>query len=117
MTSRLIVAALVSSLEASPETCETFHHFFVDKVHESTYPTIFTCPVDQYLLLCCFPSFHSQKTLLADMKSSGSPMDALPPHLFKEVFPSVGSSILDIVHSSFTSHVVPATLNMLVYNH
>lgn len=40
------------------------------------------------------------------LKPSGSPHDPVPPPLFKEVFPTVGPSVL-AVNSSLSSGVVP----------
>ena len=48
------------------------------------------------------------------MKLSGSATDALLPLLLKDVLPSVGSYILDIINSSLTSSVVPVAFKHVV---
>ena len=40
-------------------------------------------------------------------KTSGSPCDIVPPGLLKEVFPTLGPHILNIINSSLTSGQVP----------
>lgn len=41
------------------------------------------------------------------MKPFGSPADAMPPHLFREVLGIIGPSVLAIVNSSLSSGTVP----------
>ena len=101
-------------MEASPAVCENFLHFFIDKVSSAKAlispstndPSIsFTCSAvfDQFepVTLSCL-----QETV-GQLRPSGSPNDAVPPRLFKEVFPTVGTSLLTIINSSLCSGVVP----------
>jgi hypothetical protein len=41
------------------------------------------------------------------LKPSGTPSDAIPPKLFKEVFPTIGPSVTAVINSSLSSGVVP----------
>ncbi len=45
--------------------------------------------------------------IVGHLKPSGSPYDAVPPRFVKEVFPTVGPSVLAVVNSSLSSGVVP----------
>lgn len=67
---------------------------------------------------CLFPAqlfFHQFEpvsiTVLTEvfrqMKRSGFPVDVIPAWLFKEDFPSTGTSVLAITISSITSSVAP----------
>jgi len=47
------------------------------------------------------------KDTVSHMKPSGSPADAIPPHLFKEVLATIGPSVLEIVNSSLSSDTAP----------
>ena len=42
------------------------------------------------------------------MKLSSSPSDAMPPHVFKEAFTTLGLSVLAIVDSSDITSVAPS---------
>lgn len=100
-TSDSVLNALqTASLEASPETFNTF--FLV------TTRVLITNPASD-------PSVSHQfqpVTLsnLADVVSksnpSGSPRDAVPPHLFKKIFPSIGQLVLKIIIASLFSFFV-----------
>ena len=56
------------------------------------------------LSLWLFPFY---RRLLVIQWSSGSPNDAVPPRLFREVFPTVGQSVIALINSSLSSGVVP----------
>ena len=45
--------------------------------------------------------------IVGHLKPSGSLNDAVPPQLFKEVFPTVGPSVIALINSSLSSGVVP----------
>ena len=45
--------------------------------------------------------------IVKHLKPSGSPADIVPSRLFKEVFQTVGPSLLEIINSSLSSGVVP----------
>ena len=93
--------------------CEKFLDFFVDKVKFTRtlippfYMAHLLMSAALLFLIILSLSLPFLKDIIGHMKLSGSHMDALPSHLLKEVLPSVGSSILDIVNSSVTSRVVP----------
>lgn len=48
------------------------------------------------------------------LKPSGSTHDAVPPRLFKEVFSTVGPSVLAVVNSSLILGVVPKNVKYAV---
>ena len=52
--------------------------------------------------------------LVSHIKPSGSPYDAVPPHFFKEIFSSIGKSVLTIINSSLSSGVVPVSFKHAV---
>ena len=52
--------------------------------------------------------------IVGRFKPSGSPDDAVPPRLFKEVFPTIGSSVTTVIISSLSSGVVPENFNHAV---
>ncbi|XP_034562467.1 uncharacterized protein LOC117829052, partial [Notolabrus celidotus] len=52
--------------------------------------------------------------LVDHLQPSGSPCDAVSPRLFKEVFPSIGQSVLAIINSSLSSGIVPLSFKHAV---
>ena len=108
-------------LEASPETCNNFLHFFIDKVVtiRALIPPPASDPSDSVPCLAVFNDFEPVTlSLLEDVvghiKPSGSPHDALPPRLFKEVLPCIGQSVLAIINSSLSSGAVPVSFKHAV---
>ncbi|XP_051939816.1 uncharacterized protein LOC127612987 [Hippocampus zosterae] len=100
--------------DSSPEMCNRFLQFFIDKV--STARTrVSNTASDPSVHVPCSAVLNSFDTLslalLKDVvrqtKPSGSPCDSLPPRFFQEVLPSVGASVLDIINSNLSSGVVP----------
>lgn len=59
-------------------------------------------------------TFSFLEEVVGHLKPSGSPNDAVPPRLFKEVFPTVGPSVVAVINSSLTSGVVPEILKHAV---
>ena len=53
-------------------------------------------------------SLQDLTTLVTSMKSSSSPLDILPTSMLKEVFSSVGPSLLSIINTSIASGSVPS---------
>lgn len=51
---------------------------------------------------------------VSQLKPSGSPIDPVPPHLFKEVFPTVGPYVHCFKNSSLSSGVVPVSFKHAV---
>ena len=103
-----------NGFDASTEICERFVHFFTDKI-VSTRACISQPSYDPSIPLPCTSVFSQfepvslsiLKDTVSHMKPSGSPADAIPPHLFKEVLATIGPSVLEIVNSSLPSGTVP----------
>ncbi len=101
-------------MEASPAVCENFLHFFIDKV-SSTRALISPSAYDPSISVTCSAVFNqfepvtlsSLQEIVGHMKPSGSPNDAVPARLFKEVFPTVGPYVTAVINSSLCSGVVP----------
>lgn len=99
---------------ASTEICERFLHFFTNKVI-STRAAIPQPSFDPSIPLPCTSVFvHFEPVSLpvlndtvSHMKPSGSPTDAIPPRLFKEVLATIGPHVLEIIDSSLSSGTVP----------
>uniref|UniRef100_A0A3P9MP71 Reverse transcriptase domain-containing protein n=1 Tax=Oryzias latipes TaxID=8090 RepID=A0A3P9MP71_ORYLA len=96
------------------ETCETFLRFFVDKVNNVRAlisppgfdpSVVVSCPVtfDQFEPVTLSVLYETVKHL----KPSGSPSDAIPPRLFKEVITTLGPAVLAVVNGSLSSGVFP----------
>lgn len=107
--------------EASPETCNSLLHFFFDKV--ATARALISTPAsdtsDPAPCLAVFEkseplSLTALEDVVDQIKPSGSPCDAVPPHFFKEVFPSIGQSVLAVITSSLSSGIVPQSLQHAV---
>ncbi|CAJ1061240.1 RNA-directed DNA polymerase from mobile element jockey [Xyrichtys novacula] len=100
--------------DASTEICEKFLHFFSDKIM-STRAFISQPSYDPSAPLhpsSVFSKFESVslsilKDIVSHMKPSGSPADAIPPRLFKEVLATIGPNVLNIVNCSLSSGTVP----------
>ncbi|XP_013859206.1 RNA-directed DNA polymerase from mobile element jockey [Austrofundulus limnaeus] len=105
---------LSASFEASPDSCNNFAKFFVEKV-ETIRSSIPHSPVDTSPIVSVSETLTQFKPIslsllnkvVGHMKPSGSPVDPIPPSLFKEVLPSTGPAILNIINSSITTSVVP----------
>ncbi len=101
-------------VDASSAVCENFLHFFIDKV-TSTRAFISPPSYDPSVSVLCSAVFDKFEPvtlpvlheIFGQLKPSGSPYDAVPPWLVKEVFPTVGPSVLAVVNSSLSSGVVP----------
>ena len=111
------------SLEASPEMCNSFLHFFIDKV--ATAMALISAPAfdpsDTVPCSVAFDKFESGslsflEDLVGHIKPSGSACDAVSPRFFKEVFPSIGQSVLDVINSSLSTGVVPLSFTSTVNN-
>lgn len=100
--------------DASTEICERFLHFFTDKIvstracisqpfYDPSIPSLCTSVFTQFEPV----SLSILKDTVSHMKPSGSPADAIPPCLFKEVLDTIGPSVLEIVNSSLSSGTVP----------
>ena len=104
----------VVGFDASKEMCESFLHFFTGKI-VSTRACIAPPSYDPSVPLhfpCVFHQFEPvSPSLLKDtvkhMNPAGSPADALPPRLFKEVLATIGPTVLSIINSSLSSGTVP----------
>uniref|UniRef100_A0A3B5PWV6 Reverse transcriptase domain-containing protein n=1 Tax=Xiphophorus maculatus TaxID=8083 RepID=A0A3B5PWV6_XIPMA len=108
-------------LEASPDVCDDFLHFFIEKVG-STRALITAPDSDPSVLVPRSAAFDQfvpvTVSLLEDavghIKPSGSPRDPVPPRFFKDILPSIGQPVLAIINSSLSSGVVPASFKHAV---
>uniref|UniRef100_A0A8C6LQF4 Reverse transcriptase domain-containing protein n=1 Tax=Nothobranchius furzeri TaxID=105023 RepID=A0A8C6LQF4_NOTFU len=100
---------------------EAFHKFFVDKV-SGIRAVISGNSVDPVPVHPSPPTLSSLNTvsyselskLVARQKPSGSPLDVLPPRLWKAAFPCLGPSLGQIINGSLSTGVVPAALKAAV---
>ncbi|KAL6459500.1 hypothetical protein MHYP_G00329720 [Metynnis hypsauchen] len=102
-------------LEASPEMCNNFLHFFIDKIVTARALTTVPASDPSYSASCLaeFDRFEPVtlsylEDVVGHIKPSGSLCDVMPPHFFKEVFQSIGQQVLAIINSSLSSGIVPA---------
>ena len=101
-------------MEVSIAVCENFLHFFIDKV-TSIRAQISPSAYDPSISVPCSAVFDQfepvtlsfLQEIVGHLKPSGSPNDAVPPRLFKEVFPTVGPSVITVINSILSSGVVP----------
>lgn len=109
------------SLEVSSEKCNNFLNFFIEKV--VTTRALITAPdSDPYVCVPCTAIFTQFElvtlSFLEDVvrliKPGVSPRDPFPSQFFKEIFPSIGQSVLEIINSSLVSGVVPANFKHAV---
>ncbi len=108
-------------VDASSAVCENFLHFFIDKVI-STRAVISPPSNDPSVSVLCSAVFDKFELvtlsvlhdIVGHLKPSGSPYDAVPPRFVKEVFPTVGPSVLAVVNSSLSSGVVPGNFKHAV---
>lgn len=100
--------------ETSPDMCNRFLNFFIDKV--ATARALISAPAsnpsDFVPCTAMFEKFEPVSLLLlkdvvGHLKPSGSPCDTVPPYFFKEVFPCIGQSVLAIINLSLSSGVFP----------
>ncbi|KAL6461579.1 hypothetical protein MHYP_G00297230 [Metynnis hypsauchen] len=101
-------------LEASPEMCNNFLHFFIDKTVTARALTTVPASDPSYSASCLaeFDRFEPVtlsylEDVVGHIKPSGSLCDVMPPHFFKEVFQSIGQQVLAIINSSLSSGIVP----------
>ena len=101
-------------LEPSPEMCENFLQIFIDKI-ASLRALVSPPAIDPSVLVPCAAKMDTfepvtllfVQDIVKHLKPSGSPADIVPSRLFKEVFQTVGPSLLEIINSSLSSGVVP----------
>lgn len=107
-------APQTTCMEASTTVCENFMHFFIDKV--SSVRALISPPAyDPSVSVPCTAVFNQfepvtlsfLQEVVGRLKPSGSPNDAVPPRLFKEVFHTIGPSIILVLNSSLSTGVVP----------
>ena len=117
----LLNALQIACIEASPAVCENFLHFFIGKV-ASIRAQISPSAYDSSVSVPCSAVFDQFEHLtlsflqeiVGHLKPSGSPNYAVPPRLFKEVFPTVGPSVIALINSSLSSGVVPESFKHAV---
>lgn len=108
-----------TSLEASPELCDNILQFFLYKV-VTTYtltPTPASNPCDPAPCQAVFDKFAPVtlsilEDVVCNIKPSGSPCDAVPPHFFK-IFSCTGISVLATINSSLSSWAIQIKLNLI----
>ena len=105
----------------SNEDCNGFLRFFVGKVADvraSITPSLTplpTSPVRQATLNSLSGiSLHDLTDLVSSMKSSTSPLDAIPTVMLKEVISSVGPCLVSIINRSLESGSVPSVFKQAV---
>ena len=114
-----VLNAPLTGTEASTAVCENVLHYFIDKVTSTralipppaSDPSVF---VPHSVVLYKFEpvTLPFVQETVGHLKPSGSPNDTVPPQIFKQAFPTVGSSCLTIINLS--SGVVPANLKHAV---
>ena len=100
----------------SANDCKNFLQFFVDKVatiRAGIVPSTHNYQLDstnqQSILDELAPiSLHQLTKLVSCMKISSSPLDVLPTTILKDVFSSIGPSLLTIINLSLVSGHVPS---------
>ncbi len=102
--------------EASTEVCEKFLQFFTSKITNITTnisPPSFdnSIPVTCSAVLQQFEpvTLPALKVIVFKLKLAHCPTDILPPHLFKEVWETIGPNGHPITNSSLALGVVPAS--------
>uniref|UniRef100_A0A671Y010 Reverse transcriptase domain-containing protein n=1 Tax=Sparus aurata TaxID=8175 RepID=A0A671Y010_SPAAU len=102
-------------LEASPQVCEDFLRYFIDKVatirtHISPPSFDPSIPVTCSTVLYRFEpvSLSTITKIVTQLKPSSCPTDIVSPRLFKEVWETIGLNVQKIINSSLASGVVPA---------
>ncbi|XP_054605029.1 uncharacterized protein [Nothobranchius furzeri] len=100
---------------------EAFHKFFVDKVSGiravisgNSVDPVPVHPLPPTLSSLNTVSYSELSKLVARQKPSGSPLDVLPPRLWKAAFPCLGPSLGQIINGSLSTGVVPAALKAAV---
>uniref|UniRef100_A0A8C6NJ32 Reverse transcriptase domain-containing protein n=1 Tax=Nothobranchius furzeri TaxID=105023 RepID=A0A8C6NJ32_NOTFU len=106
-------APYADCIEPSLEACENLLLFFIEKVsftraqicraHDPSVVVSCSAVFDRFepVTLSCL-----QETV-GHLKPARSPNDAVPPRLLKEVLPTVGPLVLELVNHSLMSDVVP----------
>ena len=114
-----VLNAPLTGTEASTAVCENVLHYFIDKVTSTralipppaSDPSVFV-PYSVVLYKFEPVTLPFVQETVGHLKPSGSPNDTVPPQIFKQAFPTVGSSCLTIINLS--SGVVPANLKHAV---
>lgn len=97
--------------------CEDFLHFFNDKIAgiHTTIPKVQVDPSFDLAVPCSteWSEFHLMNLpVLADivvhLKPSSSKGDVMSPHFFKQIFASVGTTVLNIINKCLSQGTCPA---------
>lgn len=104
-----------TTIEFSIDICEKFLDFFnskVSNIRANILPSSLKFSISMYCsaLFSQFEpvSLTSLTKIVSQLKPSTSPTDPVPPHLFKEVWATIGPHVHAIINSSLSSGVVPA---------
>ncbi len=98
----------------SPTLCEDFLKYFTDKISalrskptpsamDPSVPPICPAVFDQFEPV----TLSSLSEVVKHLRPASCPLDSIPAHLLKEVFNTVGSTILTLVNTSLSSGCVP----------
>ena len=108
-------------MDATPEVCEKFLHFFVDKI-VSIRAQIVMPSFDPSITVTCSAAFNQfepvsfshLKEIVSQLKPAACPTDIVPPRLFKEAWQTIGPNVQLIINNSLASGVVPTYFKQAV---
>lgn len=111
-----------SPVVPSPNLCDNFLNFFINKVsslrpgYTNVMPTFDPAPVPCPAVLDQFEpvSLHSLSDVIKRLRPTNCPTDSIPSRLLKEVFDSVGSCVLQLINTSLSTGQVPGALKHAV---
>ncbi len=95
--------------------CENFLKYFVDKITGLSFPPI-TVIIDSPIFSFC-PAVFQQfepvtfshlSDIVKQLRPTNCPLDSIPARLVKDVFDTVGPSVVSLVNTSLSSGCVPA---------
>ena len=110
-----------SPIIPSASLCENFKNFFIEKVndlrsaHTFIAPDPSSSPVPAASLSQFQPiSLTSLTDVVSHLRSTNCPSDCVPSRLLKEVFDSIGTTVLTLINTSLTSGCIPAAFKNAV---
>lgn len=104
-----------AGLEGSTQLCNKFRKFFIDKVADIRSSIQLLDYAQPALMSSCSTVFHQFEPvsmpdlagIVKHMKPSTCPHDCIPTWFLKQVFKTVGPSILNLINNSLMAGVVP----------
>ena len=120
-----IFNSLINPRESSPLTpsltlCDNFQTFFIDKISDLRSQHIFTAePPAPPLCTATFDHFEqislsSLSDIVSHLRPTNCPTDSIPSRLLKEVFCSVGPTLVSLINACLVSGHVPASFKHAV---